>query len=106
MAGDAIDQQPRTALPNPARSSRSGLRAGFFVRQRIIQPHSAPHHEAAIGNVVGIAGGPLFLCAIQQKRANLKRIFAGQGSGRIAGPAVRHLACPTQRHHMRLARRG
>ena len=64
-AGGAIDQQPGAGLPAPARGRVAG--------QRVVEAQRAADGEAAVGDVVGVAGGPLLLVAIDGERADLQR---------------------------------
>ena len=74
MAGGAVDEQPGSGLPDPV---RSGVR-----REGVIETEGAADGEAAIRDVVKIAGGPLFLAVVDQEGADL------QGGG-LVGLGVR-----------------
>src|SRR6185437_6773269 len=74
-----VDQQPRAALPDPVIGGRGRLFAGEFV----IDAQGTTHHEAAVGYVVGVSGGPLLDRAIDDQGTDLERFFAGSGAGRV-----------------------
>jgi hypothetical protein len=82
---DAVHLQPGSGLPAPARR---------LAGQRVVQPQSATDGEAAVGNVVGIAGGPFFLMAVESERADLERdcVRGLADYRRGLGRHVRHLA--------------
>jgi hypothetical protein len=82
VARNAIDQQPRATLPNPVSqlSAEPRLLISFSLvaGQRIVEPDHAPDHEAPVGYVVRVAGGPPFQDAVDKQRPNLELIFARQ----------------------------
>jgi hypothetical protein len=92
-AGGAVDEQPRPGLPDPVRSGIAG--------QCVVQTQRAAHGEAAIGHVVGLAGGPLLLPPVHEQRPYLQteNILCTRGSGGISGK-VRHTSDRAERHRV------
>jgi hypothetical protein len=83
-AGGAIDEQPGAGLPAPARAR--------FAGKLVIQAHRTANRKAAVGDVVSVARGPLFLPAIDGKGAHLQ----GDGIARLVGVICRR--CGPRRH--------
>src|SRR5580704_5024604 len=52
MSGDAVDDEPSTALPTPTNRS--------FLGQSIIHANDASHHEQLLGYFMGNAEGKFF----------------------------------------------
>src|SRR5208337_5590359 len=50
-SSEAVDEQPATALPLPARG------VGTFSGQRIVHPKSAPDHKQAVGQLMRSSRG-------------------------------------------------
>ena len=100
MAGDAVHQQPRSALPHPATGRRGGLVAG----QSVVETDDAAHGEAAVGHVVRVAGGPLLDDPIEKEGADLEGVIAGGRAGRVAGLGVGDLAGCAENNGVRFTR--
>jgi hypothetical protein len=74
VAGGTVDEQPGAGLPDPV---RSGVR-----REGVVETEGAADGEAAIRDVVELAGGPLFLAVVDDEGADL------QGGG-LVGLGIR-----------------
>ena len=64
VAGDAVDEEPGAGLPDPVGDGVGG--------ERVVEAEGAADGEAAVGDVVGVAGGPLFLMVVYEERADLE----------------------------------
>ncbi len=75
--------------------------------KRIVQAQGSADGEAAVGDVVGVAGGPLFLTVVYQERANFERgRFVGFAVGGSVGLSVGDAACDAECHGVDLGGRG
>ncbi len=101
MPCNPVNQQPRTALPNPVIICASGLFSGQFV----IEPHYAPHRKAAVSHVVDFSRRPFLHVAIDDEGPDLECVFAPSRPGRIAGLGIRHASGTAESNYMNLARR-
>jgi len=64
VAGDAIDGQPGAGLPDPVRNG-----VGW---QCVVEAKGAANGEGAVGDVVNLAGSPLFLVVVDEERADFE----------------------------------
>ena len=64
VAGDAVDEEPGAWLPAPA-----GLVLGG---EGVVEAQGAADGEAAVGDVVGVAEGPLALAVVYEQGADLE----------------------------------
>ncbi len=69
MARHAIHQQPRPALPHPVALL---VPRRLLTRQGVVQPQHPPHHKAAVGYIMGVAGRPFLHQAIYNQCADLQ----------------------------------
>jgi hypothetical protein len=75
-AGGAVDEEPRAGLPTPAGCGVGG--------QGVVEAKDAADGEAAVGDVVGVAGGPLFLVVVDEEGTDLEGgcfVFFAVGGG-------------------------
>ena len=77
VAGGAVDEEPGSGLPAPA--------LGGFAGQGVVEAQGSADGEGAVGDVVGVAGGPLFLAAVDDQRADLEGFGGSGGVGRGGG---------------------
>jgi hypothetical protein len=63
VAGGAVDHEPGAGLPGPA---------GRFGGERVVDVEGAADDEGAVGDIVDVAEGPLFLVAVDEERANVE----------------------------------
>jgi len=85
VTGDAVDEEPGTGLPDPVGDGVGG--------ERVVEAEGAADGEAAVSDVVGVAGGPLFLMVVDEERADfegggLVRFGVGGGVGLGVGDAT------------------
>jgi len=59
VSGDAIDQQPSSALPLPVR------RGGRFLREAVIDTEGAADDEQAVGNFVNCTKGKFLEMSVE-----------------------------------------
>jgi hypothetical protein len=104
VAGYAIHEQPWAPLPNPVALLVGG--AWLIAGQGVVETDYAADDEAAVGYIVGVAGGPLFDHAVEQKGADFERILDWGGSGRVADFGIWHFAGCAQRYSMDFAWSG
>src|SRR5262249_53487369 len=71
---------PGPALPDPV--------LGLVAGKGVVEAECAADDEAAVGDVVRLAGGPLFDLVIDDERTNVKELFAGSGPRGVGGDAV------------------
>ena len=64
VAGDAVDGEPGAGLPDPVRRGVGG--------QGVVEAKGAADGEGAVGDVVNLAGGPLFLAVVDEERADFE----------------------------------
>jgi len=62
MAGDAVDRDPRAGLPEPVLRDFGG--------QGVVDVQGAADGEGAIGDVVDLTHGPLFLTVVDEERTD------------------------------------
>ena len=56
VAGGAVDEEPGAGLPDPVGGGVGG--------ESVVEAEGAADGEAAVGDVVGVAGGPFFLAIV------------------------------------------
>jgi hypothetical protein len=78
-------------------------RPGFLARQLIIQPERPPNDKAAIGDIVCVAGGPLFDLAVDHERPNPERILANHCSGGVSNLGIWNALCCADAYNVHLA---
>src|ERR1700733_5180955 len=64
VAGDAINREPRTRLPDPVRCG--------IVGQSVIESKRGTDCERAVGDIVDLASRPFFLAIVDKERAHLQ----------------------------------
>lgn len=65
VSGGAIDPEPGAGLPDPARRGVGG--------ESIVEAQGTTDGEGAVGDVMNLAGGPLFLAVVDIERADAQR---------------------------------
>ncbi len=76
VAGDAVDEEPGAGLPDPVGDGVGG--------EGVVEAEGAADGEAAVGDVVGVAGGPFFLMIVDEEWADFEGgglVGFGVGSG-------------------------
>ncbi len=64
MAGGAVDEEPGAGLPDPV--------GGGVAGEGVVEAEGAADGEAAVGDFVEVAGGPLFLAVVDEEGADLE----------------------------------
>ncbi len=87
-SGEAVDQQPATALPLPARGVGAGIgiSVGGLGGQRIVHAKSAPDHKQAVGQFMRSSGGVFLEPRIHKQRTHfqVEQLLSG-GVGPLGG---------------------
>jgi hypothetical protein len=64
VAGDAVDGEPRAGLPDPVGAGIGG--------ESVVEAQDAADGEGAVGDVVDLAGSPLFLSVVDEEWADFE----------------------------------